>query len=212
MKKFKRFSHIRHSKWLQEHCNDQYVKRAKQIQVRSRAWFKLCEIDRIDSLFYPVMSVVDLGAAPGGWSQYVRRKLGQHGRIIACDILPMDRISGVYFLKGDICDSNMLYMLINLVNNEKVNIVLSDMSPNLSGIANIDVSKSIDLGEAALRVCKCILIFGGSFLVKIFQGEGFDEYLGNVCSLFHTVKIRKPDASNIRSREVYIVAKGYNKL
>lgn len=196
------------SRWLQEHFSDKYVQQAQKKGLRSRAWFKLDEIQQSDKLFRPGMIVVDLGAAPGGWSQYVATQIGGKGRIIACDILPMDPMVGVDFLQGDFRDPLVLQALLERVGEQKVQVVLSDMAPNMSGTPAVDIPKSMYLVELALDMCRDVLTPGGSFLVKVFQGEGFDEYLREIRSLFTKVKIRKPDASRARSREVYIVATG----
>lgn len=196
------------SRWLQEHFSDKYVLAAQKKGLRSRAWFKLEEIQQGDKLFKPNMTVVDLGAAPGGWSQYVATQIGKNGRIIACDILPMDPIVGVDFLQGDFRDPLVLQALLDRVGDNKVQVVMSDMAPNMSGTPAVDIPKSMYLVELALEMCRDVLAPGGSFLVKVFQGEGFDAYLREIRSLFTKVKIRKPDASRARSREVYIVATG----
>lgn len=196
------------SRWLQEHFSDKYVQQAKKKGFRSRAWFKLEEIQQSDNIFKPGMTVVDLGAAPGGWSQYVVQQLGNQGRIIACDLLPMDPIVGVDFLQGDFRDELVLKALLDRVGDNKVQVVMSDMAPNMSGTPAVDIPRSMYLVELALDMCRDVLAPGGSFIVKVFQGEGFDEYLGQIRSLFTKVKVRKPDASRSRSREVYIVATG----
>lgn len=196
------------SRWLQEHFSDKYVQQAQRKGLRSRAWFKLDEIQRTDKLFKPGMTVVDLGAAPGGWSQYVVTQIGNAGRIIACDILPMDPIVGVDFLQGDFRDELVLSALMERVGDNKVQVVMSDMAPNMSGTPAVDIPRAMYLVELALEMLRDVLEPGGSFLVKVFQGDGFDEYLRQIRSLFTTVKIRKPDASRARSREVYIVATG----
>ncbi len=196
------------SRWLQEHFSDKYVQQAKKKGFRSRAWFKLEEIQQSDNIFKPGMTVVDLGAAPGGWSQYVVQQLGNKGRIIACDLLPMDPIVGVDFLQGDFRDELVLRALLDRVGDNKVQVVMSDMAPNMSGTPAVDIPRSMYLVELALDMCRDVLAPGGSFIVKVFQGEGFDEYLGQIRSLFTKVKVRKPDASRSRSREVYIVATG----
>ncbi|MBS3829147.1 23S rRNA (uridine(2552)-2'-O)-methyltransferase RlmE [Proteus mirabilis] len=197
------------SRWLQEHFSDKYVQQAKKKGFRSRAWFKLEEIQQSDNIFKPGMTVVDLGAAPGGWSQYVVQQLGNKGRIIACDLLPMDPIVGVDFLQGDFRDELVLKALLDRVGDNKVQVVMSDMAPNMSGTPAVDIPRSMYLVELALDMCRDVLAPGGSFIVKVFQGEGFDEYLGQIRSLFTKVKVRKPDASRSRSREVYIVATGH---
>lgn len=196
------------SRWLQEHFSDKYVQQTKKKGFRSRAWFKLEEIQQSDNIFKPGMTVVDLGAAPGGWSQYVVQQLGNKGRIIACDLLPMDPIVGVDFLQGDFRDELVLKALLDRVGDNKVQVVMSDMAPNMSGTPAVDIPRSMYLVELALDMCRDVLAPGGSFIVKVFQGEGFDEYLGQIRSLFTKVKVRKPDASRSRSREVYIVATG----
>ncbi|EHM41251.1 ribosomal RNA large subunit methyltransferase J [Hafnia alvei ATCC 51873] len=193
---------------MHEHFSDKYVIQAQKKGLRSRAWFKLDEIQSTDKLFKPGMTVVDLGAAPGGWSQYVVTQIGNSGRVIACDILPMDPIVGVDFLQGDFRDELVLKALTDRVGEDKVQVVMSDMAPNMSGTPSVDIPRSMYLVELALEMAKDVLAPGGSFLVKVFQGEGFDEYLTQIRSLFTKVKIRKPDASRARSREVYIVATG----
>ena len=196
------------NRWMHEHFSDKYVIQAQKKGLRSRAWFKLDEIQSTDKLFKPGMTVVDLGAAPGGWSQYVVTHIGNSGRVIACDILPMDPIVGVDFLQGDFRDELVLKALTDRVGEDKVQVVMSDMAPNMSGAPSVDIPRSMYLVELALEMAKDVLAPGGSFLVKVFQGEGFDEYLTQIRSLFTKVKIRKPDASRARSREVYIVATG----
>ncbi|EXU75455.1 23S rRNA (uridine(2552)-2'-O)-methyltransferase RlmE [Erwinia papayae] len=196
------------SRWLQEHFSDKYVLEAQKKGLRSRAWFKLDEIQQGDKLFRPGMTVVDLGAAPGGWSQYVVTQIGNKGRVIACDILPMDPIVGVDFLQGDFRDELVLKALMDRVGEDKIQVVMSDMAPNMTGTPEVDIPRSMYLVELALEMCRDVLAPGGSFLVKVFQGDGFEDYLREIRSLFTKVKIRKPDSSRSRSREVYIVATG----
>ncbi|XOD69931.1 MAG: 23S rRNA (uridine(2552)-2'-O)-methyltransferase RlmE [Sodalis sp. (in: enterobacteria)] len=196
------------NRWLQEHFSDKYVQQSQKNALRSRAWFKLDEIQHKDKLFRPGMSVVDLGAAPGGWSQYVVTQIGSNGRIISCDVDLIEPIEGVDFLQGDCRDPLMLKDLLKRIGKQKVHVVLSDMAPNMSGIPAIDIPKCLYLVEIALDVCRAILAPGGSFLVKVFHGESFDQYLRDIRSMFTKVKIRKPEASRARSREVYIVATG----
>ncbi len=196
------------TRWLNEHFKDRFVLQAQKKGLRSRAWFKLDEIQQTDKLFRPNMTVVDLGAAPGGWSQYVASQIGQKGRIIACDLLPMDPIVGVDFLQGDFRDEAVLKALLDRVGEDKVQVVMSDMAPNMSGQPAVDIPRAMYLVELALEMCRDVLAKNGSFIVKVFQGEGFETYLKEVRSLFKTVKIRKPEASRLRSREVYIVATG----
>lgn len=197
------------SRWLNEHFKDPFVQKAHKQKLRSRAYFKLDAIQQSDRLFKPGMTVVDLGAAPGGWSQYAVTQIGSKGKILACDILEMDPIVGVDFLQGDFCDENVLDALLKRVGEAKVDVVMSDMAPNFSGMPSVDIPRAMYLVELALDMCKQVLATEGSFVVKVFQGEGFDAYLGEIRSLFKTVKVRKPEASRGRSREVYIVATGY---
>ena len=195
--------------WLQEHHNDKYVKDAKKKGLRSRAIFKLEEIQQKDKLLKPGMTVVDLGAAPGGWSQYAVKQLGDRGHVIACDILAMDPIAGVDFLQGDFRDEKVLAALLNKVGDRQVDVVISDMAPNLSGNMGVDQPAAMYLVELALDMCRQVLKAEGSFAVKVFQGEGFEDFMKEVRSMFKVVKSRKPDSSRARSREVFIVATGY---
>ncbi len=196
------------TRWLNEHFKDQFVLQAQKKGLRSRAWFKLEEIQKTDKLFKPGMTVVDLGAAPGGWSQYVASVIGSKGRIIACDLLPMDPIVGVDFLQGDFRDEAVLNALLARVGEDKVQVVMSDMAPNMSGQPAVDIPRAMYLVELALDMCRDVLAPNGSFIVKVFQGEGFEQYLKAIREMFKVVKIRKPQASRARSREVYIVATG----
>jgi cell division protein FtsJ len=196
------------TRWLNEHFKDQFVLQAQKKGLRSRAWFKLEEIQKTDKLFKPGMTVVDLGAAPGGWSQYVASVIGNKGRIIACDLLPMDPIVGVDFLQGDFRDEAVLNALLARVGEDKVQVVMSDMAPNMSGQPAVDIPRAMYLVELALDMCRDVLAPNGSFIVKVFQGEGFEQYLKAIREMFKVVKIRKPQASRARSREVYIVATG----
>ncbi|MGL4826695.1 MAG: 23S rRNA (uridine(2552)-2'-O)-methyltransferase RlmE [Vibrionaceae bacterium] len=196
-------------RWLKEHFDDKYVKEAQKKGFRSRAIFKLDEIQGKDKLLRPGMTVVDLGAAPGGWSQYAAEQVGTHGVIIACDILPMDSLPGVSFLQGDFREEAVLNALLERIADKPVDMVMSDMAPNMSGNLVSDQARAMYLVDLALDMCQQVLVAGGSFIVKVFQGEGFDNYLAQVRTLFDTVKIRKPDSSRARSREVYIVATGY---
>lgn len=196
------------TRWLNEHFKDQFVLQAQKKGLRSRAWFKLEEIQKTDKLFKPGMTVVDLGAAPGGWSQYVASVIGNKGRIIACDLLPMDPIVGVDFLQGDFRDEAVLNALLARVGEYKVQVVMSDMAPNMSGQPAVDIPRAMYLVELALDMCRDVLAPNGSFIVKVFQGEGFEQYLKAIREMFKVVKIRKPQASRARSREVYIVATG----
>lgn len=199
------------SRWFSKYFKDWYFQKAQQQKLRSRSWFKLQSIDRTDVLFCNGMTVIDLGSTPGGWSAYAMNRVGNTGSVIACDILPMKKIIGVNFLQRDCSDPSFLEKLLYWLQNKKAQIVLSDMSPNMTGISVIDVNRSIYLGRVALNICINVLISNGTFLVKIFQGEDFSEYLYDVRSVFKIVKIRKPKASRNNSREVYIVAKGLKK-
>lgn len=196
------------TRWLNEHFKDRFVQQAQKKGLRSRAWFKLEEIQNTDKLFKPNMTVVDLGAAPGGWSQYVASVIGDKGRVIACDLLPMDPIVGVDFLQGDFRDESVLTTLLERVGEKKVHVVMSDMAPNMSGQPAVDIPRAMYLVELALEMCRDVLAQNGSFIVKVFQGEGFEDYLKSIRDMFKVVKIRKPEASRARSREVYIVATG----
>jgi 23S rRNA (uridine2552-2'-O)-methyltransferase len=197
------------TRWLKEHFSDQYVQEAHRQGLRSRAHFKLEEIQGKDHVIGPSMTVVDLGAAPGGWSEYAVKCIGRKGRVVACDLLPMRPITGVDFIQGDFRDSQVLEELKKLVGSDRVDVVLSDMAPNMSGTTGVDQPKAMYLVELALDMCIDVLADGGSFVVKVFNGEGTEDYLKTVRRLFKTVKIRKPDASRARSREVYYVATGF---
>ncbi len=195
--------------WLKEHFDDPYVKMAQEDGVRSRAVYKLQEIDDKDKLLKPGLNVVDLGAAPGGWSEYVAKKLKGKGRIVATDILEMDYLHGVDFVQGDFREELVLDKILNQLENNVVDLVLSDMAPNISGVDSIDQPASMYLVELALDFARQTLSKEGRFLVKVFQGSGFDPYLQSVRNNFKQVKIRKPKASRARSREVYILAQGF---
>ena len=194
-------------RWLREHFNDPYVKQAQQDGYRSRAVYKLLELQERDKLFKPGMIVVDLGAAPGGWSQLVSKLIGAKGKIIALDILPMDHIVGVEFIKGDFTEDALIAELLQHLEGAKVDWVISDMAPNMSGVDSVDQPRSIALGELALDFALQILHEQGGFLIKVFQGEGFDAFLKQIRSHFKKVVIRKPKASRGRSNEVYILAR-----
>src|SRR5690606_29813560 len=196
------------SRWLGEHFADEYVKRAQAEGLRSRAVFKLEEIDAKDRLLRPGMTVVDLGAAPGGWSQYAAHKLGARGRIVALDILEMEPLDGVEFLQGDFTEDEPLERLLATLGAERADLVMSDMAPNMSGMDAVDQPRAMYLAELALDLAVKILKPGGAFLVKVFQGEGFDEFLAQLRARFDRVNVRKPRASRSRSREVYLLALG----
>ncbi|MCG9664332.1 23S rRNA (uridine(2552)-2'-O)-methyltransferase RlmE [Vibrio mediterranei] len=196
-------------RWLKEHFDDKYANEARRKGYRSRAIFKIEEIQSKDKLLKPGMTVVDLGAAPGGWSQYAAKVLGDEGQVIACDLLPMDPISGVSFLQGDFREEAVLNALLERIQPDMVDVVMSDMAPNMAGNLSVDQPRAMYLVELALDMCHQTLAPGGSFVVKVFQGEGFDEYVKQVRDAFKVVKIRKPDSSRARSREVFIVANGF---
>ena len=195
-------------RWLQEHNRDHYVKRSHQEGYRSRASYKLIELDQKDRLFRSGMTVVDLGSAPGGWSQVAAELVGDKGRVIASDILPMDSIADVEFICGDFTEEAVLKEILDTLDVDLADLVISDMAPNMSGMRAVDQPKAMYLVELALDLAQQILKPGGNFVAKVFHGEGFDEYMRLVKSNFERVVTRKPDASRPRSREVYIVAKG----
>ena len=194
--------------WLREHFDDPYVKKAQKAGYRSRATFKLEEIDKKDKLIQPGMAVVDLGSAPGGWSDYALRKLGSKGTVVALDILPMTPLSGVHFIQGDFREDDVLDELNLVLNSQPIDLVLSDMAPNITGVDAIDQPSSMYLVELALHFAIENLSKQGVFLVKVFQGEGFDAYLKAMRDSFQKVVTRKPAASRARSREVYLLGRG----
>ncbi|WP_028885536.1 23S rRNA (uridine(2552)-2'-O)-methyltransferase RlmE [Teredinibacter turnerae] len=196
-------------RWLREHFSDQYVKASQKDGYRSRASYKLIELDNKDKLFRPGMTVVDLGAAPGGWSQVAVQHIGDKGQVIASDILPMDSIAGVNFIQGDFTEESVLEELLGAMDGERADLVISDMAPNISGVAAVDQPKSMYLVELALDMAKQVLKPGGTFVCKVFHGEGFDDFFKDCKASFSKAVTRKPDASRARSREVYLVAKGY---
>ena len=194
--------------WLRKHFDDEYVKRAQREGYRSRAVYKLDEIQQKDHILRPGSVVVDLGAAPGGWSQYAAQVLKGNGRIIALDILPMDPLPDVEFLQGDFREDDILTALNELLGGETVNLVMSDMAPNISGMEAVDQPRSMYLAELAADFAASVLGKGGDLLFKGFQGEGFDALLKDLRGQYRKILIRKPKASRPRSREVYVLAKG----
>lgn len=196
--------------WLKEHFDDHYVKQSQQDGYRSRASYKLLELDKKDKLFRPGMTVLDLGAAPGGWCQVAARCIGDHGRVIASDILEMDSLAGVEFIQGDFTEDEVFEAILTALGPEKADLVISDMAPNMSGMADVDQPRAMHLVELALEMAKETLRKEGVFVAKVFQGEGFDAYVKDIKTAFKSVAVRKPDASRARSREVYVVAKGFN--
>jgi len=195
--------------WLREHFNDPFVKQAQKDGYRSRASYKLLEIQEKDRLIRPGMSVIDLGAAPGGWSQVTSRLIGGQGRLIASDILEMDSIPDVTFIQGDFTQDEVLQQILQAVGDSHVDLVISDMAPNMSGTPAVDMPRAMFLCELALDLATRVLKPGGDFLIKIFQGEGFDVYLKDVRSKFDKVQMRKPSSSRDRSREQYLLARGF---
>ena len=197
-------------RWLQEHFSDHYVKKAQSEGYRSRAVYKLQEIDNKEHLLRPGITVVDLGAAPGGWTQYVSQKLHGKGHIIALDILPMDSLPDVEFIQGDFREDSAFEELIKRIPKEGVDLLLSDMAPNMSGTITVDMPKAMYLAELAFDLAGKILKPGGTMVVKVFQGAGFEELVAMARSMFKKVTIRKPMASRPQSREMYLLAKGYH--
>ena len=199
-------------RWLQSHFDDEYVKRARREGYRSRAVYKLDEIQQKDRILKPGMRIVDLGAAPGGWSQYAARVLKGRCRIIAMDILPMDPLDGVEFMQGDFRENEVLDLLMEKVDGIAIDLVMSDMSPNISGMHAVDQPRSMYLAELAVDFAGQVLREGGDLLFKAFQGEGFDALVKVLREQYGQVRIRKPKASRPRSREVYVLARHYNAV
>jgi len=195
--------------WLKEHFDDPYVKQSQIDGYRSRASYKLIELQEKDRLIRPGMMVVDLGSAPGGWSQVAAELVGDKGSVIASDILPMDSIADVEFVQGDFTEDAVFEELLRVMGDAKADLVISDMAPNMSGMADIDQPRSMHLVELALDMAQQVLKPGGVFVAKVFQGEGFDQLMKDTRGLFQKVLTRKPNASRPRSREVYLVAKGF---
>lgn len=193
-------------RWLKEHFDDRYVKQSQKDGWRSRASYKLLEIQEKDRVFRPGIRVVDLGAAPGGWSQVAASLVGDHGCVVASDILPMDPIAGVSFVQGDFTEEAVLKAILDTIGSDQVDLVISDMAPNMTGTLSIDQPSSMYLVELALDLSRQVLRKGGVFLTKVFQGEGFDVYLRDMKTSFDKVQTRKPQASRSRSREVYLLA------
>jgi 23S rRNA (uridine2552-2'-O)-methyltransferase len=195
--------------WLARHVNDPFVKQAQKDGYRSRSAYKLIELNEKDRLIRPGMRVMDLGAAPGGWSQVAGRLVGSKGRVLATDILPMDGLTNVDFIQGDFTDEAVVQKILDWLGGEKFDLIISDIAPNISGIASADQARSIYFLELALdTVCKTLKP-GATFAAKMFQGSGSDQYLKELRTHFSKVSIRKPAASRKESREVYLVAKGF---
>lgn len=195
--------------WLREHHNDPYVQQAQKEGYRSRACYKLLEIQEKDRLIKPGMTLVDLGSAPGGWSQVAGRLVGSKGRVIASDILPMDSLEDVTFIQGDFTEEAIFEEIVQAIDNQPVDLVISDMAPNMSGVNAVDQPRSMYLVELALDMARQVLRPGGTFVTKVFQGEGFEELMREARGSFDKVLTRKPQASRPRSREVYLVAKAF---
>jgi 23S rRNA (uridine2552-2'-O)-methyltransferase len=196
-------------RWLRRHFDDRYVHQAQQAGYRSRAAFKLLEINDRDHILRPGMTVIDLGAAPGGWTQVAASGVGARGRVIALDILPMDPLPSVGFICGDFREEVVFAQLLDLVGEQRVDLVISDMAPNISGMRAVDQPRAMYLAELALDLARKVLAPGGALLVKAFQGEGIDEFRRELQCSFKTVVTRKPKASRPSSREVYMLAKDF---
>jgi len=196
-------------RWLQRHFNDAYVRQAQQAGYRSRAAFKLLEINERDHILRPGMTVIDLGAAPGGWTQVAAKIVGERGRIIALDILPMDTMPGVRFIHGDFREDAVIAALLEIVGEQQVDLVISDMAPNISGMKSVDQPRAMYLAELALDLARKVLSPGGTLLVKAFEGEGMEALRRELRVSFKTLVTRKPKASRPSSREVYMLAKNY---
>ena len=195
--------------WLREHFDDEYVKQSQKDGYRSRAVYKLKEIDEKDRLLKPGSVVIDLGAAPGSWCEYVVRRLKGKGRIIALDILPMDPMDGVEIITGDFLEDDVFNELLNTLGSDRPDLVICDMAPNMSGQQAVDIPRAMYMAELALDLSQQVLKPGGGLLVKLFQGEGFDEYIKQMRKHFSRVVMRKPKASRARSKEVYGLALGF---
>ena len=193
-------------RWMHEHLSDEFVKKAQKEGYRSRAVYKLLEIIEKNKIIQSGDKVLDLGAAPGGWSQVAAKSVGNKGKVIASDILPIEEITGVIFLQGDFTEQSVYDELLELTDGAKVNVVLSDMAPNMSGQLSVDQPKSMRLADLAIEMAIKTLDLNGSFIVKLFQGEGFDAFVQNARSSFKKVSVVKPKASRPRSKEVYLLA------
>ncbi|MGB2173195.1 MAG: 23S rRNA (uridine(2552)-2'-O)-methyltransferase RlmE [Porticoccaceae bacterium] len=194
--------------WIKQHVKDPYVVQSQRDGYRSRASYKLLEIVEKTRMIKPGMTVVDLGSAPGGWSQVAAKLVGHKGSVVAVDILPMNPIAGVDFIQGDFTEEQILAELLEKIGNKPVDLVISDMAPNLTGMKAVDQPAVVYLAELAVDLAQQVLPVGGIFIAKLFQGEGFDEFVRNTRKVFNIVSLKKPDASRSKSREVYLVAKG----
>jgi 23S rRNA (uridine2552-2'-O)-methyltransferase len=200
------------ARWLAEHANDEFVKQAQKEGWRSRAVFKLAQIQDSERLLRPGMRCVDLGAAPGGWSQYAAKIIGAKGRIVATDILSMDGIPGVEFVQGDFREPEVLEQVLQSVGSDKIDLVLSDMAPNMAGIDAVDQPRSMYLAELALEFADRVLTPGGDLLVKLFQGAGFDQIIRDARNRYGKVATKKPKASRSRSPEIYLLARQFGMV
>ncbi|MCR4347397.1 MAG: RlmE family RNA methyltransferase [Sulfuricaulis sp.] len=196
-------------RWLARNAKDKYVKRAREEGARSRAIYKLEEIDRRDHLLRPDMTVIDLGAAPGGWSQYVKSRVGESGRVLALDILPMEPIVGVEFIEGDFTEQPVLDLLMQRIQGKPVDLVISDLAPNMTGVASVDQARGMNLAELVLEFSDKSLKPGGSLLIKAFQGSGFNELYAQLRRRFEKLVARKPSASRAESKEIYLLGRGF---
>ncbi|CAI8172518.1 MAG: Ribosomal RNA large subunit methyltransferase E [Cellvibrionales bacterium UBA7375] len=194
--------------WIKQHVKDPYVVQSQRDGYRSRASYKLLEIIEKARLIKPGMTVVDLGSAPGGWSQVAAKKVGHQGSVVAVDILPMNPVAGVDFIQGDFTEEEILAELLKTIGNKPVDLVISDMAPNLTGMKAVDQPAVVYLAELAVDLAQQVLTVDGIFIAKLFQGEGFDEFVRTTRKVFNVVSLKKPDASRSKSREVYLVAKG----
>lgn len=197
-------------RWLKEHFDDEYVQRAQREGYRSRAVYKLIELDQKYKIFRSGMTVVDLGAAPGGWSQYAALKTGVQGIIIATDILEMDAISGVQFIQGDFREDAIFDQILTTLGGSKVDLVISDIAPNISGNEAVDIPRSLYLIELAQDMAYKVLKKNGAFICKLFQGHGSEQWLNELRQNFRKIKVKKPKASRSRSREVYVIASEFH--
>ena len=197
------------ARWLDEHERDRFVRQARERRLRSRATFKLEAVDSRDRLLRPGMTVVDLGAAPGGWSQYAAARVTPGGQVLALDMLEMPALAGVSFIRGDFAEQATLDALLEALGDGRADLVLSDMAPNMSGVNAIDQPRAMALAELAFELCEKVLCPGGDFLVKVFQGAGLDGYRARLSAAFTKVATRKPPASRERSRELYLLARNF---
>lgn len=196
--------------WLKEHFDDPYVKKAQQDGYRARSVYKLLEINQRDQLLKPGGVIVDLGAAPGSWSEVASKQVGDQGRVIALDLLPMDSLAGVDFIQGDFQEEAVYMQLLDTIKEQPVDLVMSDMAPNISGMKAVDQPRAMYLAELTLELAQKVLKPGGDMLIKVFNGAGLDEFKKEITKHFRKLQVRKPKASRPRSAEIYLLARGYN--